>query len=50
MADGRRVQVRIPDPAVDVALFGILQALGLGVLSLIRGSRREPDGRRRERR
>ena len=45
-ADGRRVPVRLPDnSSVDVTLLGILWLLGQGVLSLITGSRREPDGR-----
>jgi len=47
-ADGRRVPVRIPDPASSsVSILGIFRLLGLGVLSLITGSRREPDGPRR---
>jgi hypothetical protein len=50
-ADGRRVPVRLPDDStVDVTLLGILRLLGQGVLSLISGSRREPDGRRSVRR
>jgi len=50
-ADGRRVPVRLPaDSTVDVTLIGILRLLGQGVLSLITGSRREPDGRRSVRR
>ncbi len=47
-ADGRRVHVRLPNPASSsVSILGILRLLGLGVLSLITGSRREPDGTRR---
>ena len=50
-ADGRRVPVRLPDDSiVEVTLLGILRLLGQGVLSLISGSRREPDGRRSVRR
>jgi len=50
-ADGRRVPVRLPDDSTaDVTLFGVLRLLGRGVLSLITGSRREPDGRRSVRR
>lgn len=51
MADGRRVHVRVPDDSIaQVTLLGILRLLGQGVLSLITGSRREPDGRRSVRR
>ncbi len=46
-ADGRRVPVRVPDPTSSVSILGILRLVGLGVLSLITGSRREPDGTRR---
>ncbi len=49
-ADGRRVPVRLPDDSIEVTLLGILRLLGQGVLSLITGSRREPDGRRSVRR
>jgi hypothetical protein len=50
-ADGRRVPVGLPNDSIaDVTLLGILRLLGQGVLSLIRGSRREPDGRRSVRR
>jgi hypothetical protein len=49
--DGRRVHVRLPDDSIPgVPLLGILRLLGQGVLSLITGSRREPDGRRSMRR
>ncbi len=49
--DGRSVPVRLPDDSfVDVTLPGILRLLGQGVLFLITGSRREPDGRRSVRR
>ncbi len=46
-SDGRRVPVRFRDTQPDVSLLGILRELGLGLLALITGSRREPGGRRR---
>jgi len=50
-ADGRRVPVLLPDETiVDVTLLGVFRLLGREVLSLITGSRREPDGRRSVRR
>ena len=45
-ADGSRVPVRLPDTA-DVSLLAKLELLGLELLGLITGSRREPGGRRR---
>jgi mitochondrial fission protein ELM1 len=49
--DGRRVHVPLPDDSIaQVSLLGIFRLLGQGVLSLITGSRREPDGRRSVRR
>jgi hypothetical protein len=50
-ADGRRVQVPLDDRSFDVALFGILRSLLLGLdglLGLITGSRRENGGTRRD--
>ena len=46
-SDGRRVPVRFRDTQRDVSLLSILRELGLGLLALITGSRREPGGRRR---
>ena len=53
--DGRRVPVRFRDtlPADDLSLRDLLRLVGLGLLGLIgliTGSRREPGGRRGERR
>ncbi|MET1232756.1 MAG: hypothetical protein ABWY52_07900 [Candidatus Limnocylindrales bacterium] len=53
--DGRRVPVRFQEtiPADDLALRDLLRLVGLGLLGLIgliTGSRREPGGRRGERR
>jgi len=45
-ADGRRVAVPVSPRIFEVAPVAVLRAIGLGVLSLITGSRREPDGRR----
>jgi hypothetical protein len=45
-ADGRRVPVRLPDPA-EVSILGRLELLGLGLLALLTGSRRESGGSRR---
>jgi hypothetical protein len=50
-ADGRRVPVRLHDVfSAEVTLPSILRVIGLGLLALITGSRRETGGRRRERR
>jgi hypothetical protein len=50
-ADGRRVPVRFHDVvSPEVTLPSILRVIGLGLLALITGSRRETGGRRRERR
>jgi hypothetical protein len=54
-SDGRRVPVRYRDtlPADDLSLRDLLRLVGLGLLGLIgliTGSRREPGGRRGERR
>ncbi len=54
-SDGRRVPVRYQEtiPADDLALRDLLRLVGLGLLGLIgliTGSRREPGGRRGERR
>ena len=47
-ADGRRVPVRTRDViSAEVSLPSILRVIGLGLLALITGSRREPGGRRR---
>ena len=53
--DGRRVPVRYRDtlPTDDLSLRDLLRLVGLGLLGLIgliTGSRREPGGRRGERR
>jgi hypothetical protein len=50
--DGRRVPVRYSDmiPADELSLRDLLRLVGLGLLGLITGSRREPGGRRGERR
>lgn len=49
-ADGRRVPVRVRDVvSTEVALPSILRVIGLGLLALITGSRREAGGRRRDR-
>jgi hypothetical protein len=49
-SDGRRVPVRFRDTvSAEVSLPSILRALGLGLLALITGSRREAGGRRRDR-
>jgi hypothetical protein len=45
-ADGRRVAVPVSPAIFEVAPVAVLRAIGLEVLSLITGSRREPDGRR----
>ena len=45
-ADGRRVPVQLPESA-DVSILAKLETIGLGLLALITGSRREPGGRRR---
>jgi hypothetical protein len=45
-ADGRRVPVHVPQSFL-VSLLGRLELLGLGLIALITGSRREPGGRRR---
>jgi hypothetical protein len=45
-ADGRRVPVRL-SPDVEVSIVGKLEALVLGLLALITGSRWEPGDRRR---
>ena len=45
-ADGRRVPVRVSPAVFEVSPVAVLRAIGLEVLSLIGGSRREPDGRR----
>ncbi|OGN83404.1 MAG: hypothetical protein A2X23_04555 [Chloroflexi bacterium GWC2_73_18] len=48
-AEGRRVPVQLPPAGlVDVSLPGILRLIGLGILALIGGSRREPEGKRRD--
>ncbi|GEM_PF-3537207 len=44
--DGARVPVRLPAP-VGVSILGRLELLGLGLIALLTGSRREPGGRRR---
>jgi hypothetical protein len=50
-ADGRRVPVPMDDSGlVDVSLLALLGSLGLGLLGLITGSRRENGGSRRDRR
>lgn len=54
-SDGRRVPVRYQEtiPADDLDLRDLLRLVGLGLLGLIgliTGSRREPGGRRGERR
>jgi hypothetical protein len=50
-ADGRRVPVPMDDLGlVDVSLLALLGSLGLGLLGLITGSRRENGGSRRDRR
>jgi hypothetical protein len=54
-SDGRRVPVRYRDtlPADDLSVRDLLRLVGLGLLGLIgliTGSRREPGGRRGERR
>jgi hypothetical protein len=50
-ADGRRVPVPMDDLGlVDVSLLALLRSLGLGLLGLITGSRRENGGSRRDRR
>lgn len=53
--DGKRVRLPAPSalPAPDsvkVSLPGILRLIGLGLVALITGSRREPGGTRRDRR
>ena len=45
-ADGSRVPVRLPDPA-EVSILAKLELVGLGLLALLTGSRRESGGRRR---
>lgn len=45
-ADGRRVPVRLPDPA-EVSILAKLELVVLGLLALLTGSRRESGGRRR---
>jgi hypothetical protein len=45
-ADGRRVPVRLPDPA-EVSILAKLELIVLGLLDLLTGSRRESGGRRR---
>jgi hypothetical protein len=45
-ADGRRVPVRLSSD-VEVSIVGKLEALVLGLLALITGSRWEPGDRRR---
>ena len=54
-SDGRRVPVHYRDtlPADDLSLRDLLRLVGLGLvglIGLITGSRREPGGRRGERR
>ncbi len=54
-SDGRRVPVRYRDtlPADDLSVRDLLRLVGLGLvglIGLITGSRREPGGRRGERR
>jgi hypothetical protein len=44
--DGRRVPVRLPDPA-EVSILAKLELVVLGLLDLLTGSRRESGGRRR---
>jgi len=44
--DGRRVAAPVSPGIFEVAPVAVLRAIGLEVLSLITGSRREPDGRR----
>ncbi len=45
--DGRRVPVRFADTRpVDTSIPGILRLIGLRLLALIGGSRRESEGRR----
>ena len=47
-SDGRAVPVRSRDVLPrDVSLLRSLELIGLGLLALITGSRREPGGRRR---
>jgi hypothetical protein len=45
-ADGRRVAVPVSPAIFEVSPVAVPWAVGLEVLSLITGSRREPDGRR----
>jgi hypothetical protein len=44
--DGRRVPVRLPDPA-GVSILSKLELVVLGLVALLTGSRRETGGRRR---
>jgi hypothetical protein len=49
-ADGRRVPVPMDNSGlVDVSLLALLGSLGLGLLALITGSRRETGGSRSDR-
>jgi hypothetical protein len=43
-ADGRRVPLTLRNGDVSVSLLGILEAIGLGLLAILRGSRRESGG------
>jgi len=46
-ADGRRLPVPLGSGLVDVSLLSLIRELGLGLLGLITGSRRENGGTRR---
>ena len=46
-ADGRHVSVPVDFGPVDVFLLSLIRQLGLGLLGLITGSRRENGGTRR---
>jgi hypothetical protein len=43
-ADGRRVPMTVRNADVSVSFLGILEAIRLGILALITGSRRESGG------
>ncbi len=46
-ADGRRLSVPVDSGLFDVSLLSLIRELGLGLIGLITGSRRENGGTRR---